>query len=63
MTLFFPLVGVLLTGLGWVLFRNLRDTSVLLAVALGTIVLTMGLLAAGGHALTRANDNTGSQCC
>lgn len=51
MTVFFPAVALLLTVLGWLLFRNVRDTAVLLAVALTTVVATMGLLVASGYPL------------
>lgn len=51
MTVFFPAVALLLAVLGWLLFRNARDTAVLLAVALTTVVVTMGLLVASGHPL------------
>lgn len=51
MFLFFPIVGFLLAVLGILIFRNARDTAVLLCVALGTVALTEGLILAAGYPL------------
>jgi uncharacterized protein len=48
---FFPAVGVLLALIGFALFRNVRDTAVLLSVASGTVVCTIGLLLGTGYPL------------
>ncbi len=51
MFLFFPMVGVLVALLGGMLFRNVRDTTVLLCVSMGTVVVTQGLLMGVGYPL------------
>jgi len=51
MFLFFPLVALFVALLGALVFRNVRDTAVLLSVALGTVVITEGLLLAAGYPL------------
>jgi predicted RND superfamily exporter protein len=51
MFLFFPLVALFVALLGALVFRNVRDTAVLLSVALGTVVVTEGLLLAAGYPL------------
>jgi predicted RND superfamily exporter protein len=51
MLLFFPLVALFVALLGVAIFRNARDTAVLLSVALGTVGITQGLLIAAGYAL------------
>jgi predicted RND superfamily exporter protein len=51
MYLFFPAVALFLTLLGLLFFRNIRDTLVLLAVSMGTVVGTQGLLLGVGYPL------------
>ena len=51
MFLFFPAVSVFVSLLGIVLFRNIRDTTVLLSVSLGTVIVTQGLLMGVGYPL------------
>ena len=51
MYLFLPAVTLFLTLLGLLFFRNVRDTLVLLAVSLGTVVGTQGLLIGVGYPL------------
>lgn len=51
MWVFFPAVALLLALVGALMFRNVRDTAVLLAVALATVVTTMGLLVGFGYPL------------
>lgn len=51
MFLFFPAVAVFVALLGGLVFRNMRDTAVLLSVALGTVVVTQGLLIGVGYPL------------
>ena len=51
MLLFLPLVTVLLAVIGALLFRNVRDTAVLLAISFGTVVVTQGLLIGLGNSL------------
>lgn len=48
---FFPAVILLMTMIGGVVFRNVRDTAAMLATALGTVTLTAGALAAAGFPL------------
>ena len=51
MFLFFPAVALFVALLGALVFRNARDTAVLLSVSLGTVVVTEGLLIGAGHPL------------
>ncbi len=51
MLLFFPAVSLFVFLLGIVLFRNLRDTAVLISVSLGTVIVTQGLLIGVGYPL------------
>ena len=51
MFLFFPLVTVFLCLMSVFLFRNARDTVVLLSISLGTVVVTQGLLIGLGNSL------------
>ena len=51
MFLFFPVVSLFLALLGGLLFRNVRDTAVLLCVSLGTVIVTQGLLMGVGYPL------------
>lgn len=51
MLLFFPAVAAFVALLGGFIFRNARDTAVLLSVSLGTVVLTQGLLMGVGYPL------------
>jgi len=48
---FFPAVMLLMTLVGALVFRNVRDTVALLATALATVTLAAGALAAAGHPL------------
>jgi predicted RND superfamily exporter protein len=51
MLLFFPTVSLFVFLLGIVLFRNLRDTAVLISVSLGTVIVTQGFLIGVGYPL------------
>ncbi len=51
MFLFFPLVTLLLALVAALWFRNVQDTAVLLSIALGTVVMTEGLLIGTGTPL------------
>ena len=51
MFLFFPVVTVFVALIGGLIFRNVRDTTVLLCVSLGTVVVTQGLLMGVGYPL------------
>ncbi len=51
MYLFFPAVAVFVVLLGGVIFRNARDTTVLLSISLGTVIVTQGLLTGSGYPL------------
>jgi uncharacterized protein len=51
MILFIPAVTLFLTLLGVGIFRNVRDTVVLLSISLGTVVVTQGLLIGLGNSL------------
>jgi predicted RND superfamily exporter protein len=51
MFLFFPVVALFVALLGGVIFRNARDTAVLLSVSLGTVVGTESLLIGIGYPL------------
>jgi len=51
MIIFFSLATILIAVSAAVLFRSLKDTAVLLAVAGSTIVITMGLIVACGYSL------------
>jgi predicted RND superfamily exporter protein len=48
---FFPAVVLMLGLVGLLVFRNMRDTTALLATAFGTVLIAAGALAAAGHSL------------
>jgi predicted RND superfamily exporter protein len=51
MFMFFPAVALFVALLGGMIFRNARDTIVLLSISLGTVILTQGLLIGAGYSL------------
>lgn len=51
MFLFFPAVALFVALIGGLIFRNLRDTAVLLSVSLGTVIVTEALLIGTGYPL------------
>lgn len=51
MFVFYPLISIIVTMVGWAALRNMRDLSVLLTMVAGTMCLTMGTLLATGHSL------------